>query len=207
MTIDPKACKLCGAGRLTLEPPVLYCSGMDCGMSRIKRNAIYYTDPKNQNFWCKGCYSQLASKDLIMLDDGSEITKLKLLSAKNDSLPEESFLECHDCKGRVHQVCALVNGRKATSSEIFRCPKCILVHRSVENEPPKPTKESAKYLPRCKMSDSMEEGLLKALDLAYEKVAAEMGIEVSEVEKAEGLSIRVMSHVQKQHAVRDEVSR
>ena len=56
------------------------------------------------------------------------------------------------------------------------------------------------------MSDSKEEGLLRALDLAYEKVAAEMGIDVCEVEKVEGLSIRVMSHVQKQHAVRDEVS-
>jgi E1A/CREB-binding protein len=175
-------------------------------MSRIKRNAVYYTDPKNQNFWCKLCYAQLASQDFILLDDGSEITKSKLLSEKHDSLPEESFLECHDCKGRVHQVCALVNGRKVNARDIFRCPKCILVHRSADNEPPKPSKESANQLPRCKMSDSMEEGLLRALDRAYEKVALEIGIDVSEVEKAEGLSIRIMSHVQKKHAVRDEVS-
>jgi hypothetical protein len=175
-------------------------------MSRIKRNAIYYTDAKNQNFWCKPCFSQLTSQELIMLDDGSETKKAKLLSRKHDSLPEESFLECHDCKGRVHKVCALYNGRKAKTSEIFRCPKCILVRRCAKNEPPKSPKESAKELPRCKMSDSMEEGLLRALDVAYDKDAVGMGVDISEIEKAEGLSIRVLSHVKKRHDVRDQVS-
>ena len=141
-----------------------------------------------------------------MLDDGSEIKKSKLLSAKNDSLPEESFLECHDCKGRVHQVCALYNGRKAKARQIFRCPKCILVYRNDDYEPPAPNRESARALPRSKMTDNMEVGLLRALDLAYEKVAIENGIDIAEVEKAEGLSIRVVSHVQKKHVVRDEVS-
>jgi E1A/CREB-binding protein len=174
-------------------------------MSRIKRNAIYYTDAKNQNFWCKPCHSQLKSQESIMLDDGSEIKKSKLLQARNDSLPEESFIECNDCKGKVHHVCALYNGRKARAREIFRCPKCILVHRPADQEPPKPSKESAKELPRCKMSDSMEEGLAGALESAYEKVAVEMGVDVAEVDKAQGLSIRIISNVLKKHAVRDEV--
>jgi E1A/CREB-binding protein len=139
-----------------------------------------------------------------MLDDGSEIRKSKLVSAKHDSLPEEAFIECHDCSARVHQICALYNGRKAKPNEIFRCLKCILVQRESDKEPDK-VWESAKELPKCKMSDFIEEGLLKTLDKAYENASSNQGISLKEVEKAEGISVRVMSHVQKKHTVRDEV--
>lgn len=187
---------------MKFEPPVLYCSGMSCGMSRVKRNAIYYADAKQQNFWCKPCYSQLKPSELIMLDDGSEIKKSRLFSAKHDSLPVEAFIECSDCHARVHHVCALFNSRRATSKDQFRCPKCVMVQRVVE---PKTVFESAKDLPRCKMSDFMEKGLLDALAIAYKQWASELEVDVAEVEKVKGLCVRVMSHVKKKHAVRDEV--
>jgi len=139
-----------------------------------------------------------------MLDDGSEIKKQRLLSAKHDSLPTEAFIECYDCKANVHQICALYNGRKSDSNQVFRCPKCILVRRSPDEEPDKIC-EAAKELPRCKMSDFIEGGLSDALEKAYEKTASELGISIDEVEKARGLSVRVMSHVKKKHAVRDEM--
>jgi E1A/CREB-binding protein len=175
---------------------------MSCGMSRIKRNAKYYTDAKKQNFWCESCFAVLKPNDTIMLDDGCEIQKSRLDATKNDSLPEERFLNCHDCNAAVHEICALFNSRTAKRFDVFRCPKCMLVRRTVE---PEKVREAAPQLPRCKMSDFMEQGLLKVLEQAYSKNAKETGVDISAVERAEGLCIRVLSHVKKKHAVRDEV--
>ena len=138
-----------------------------------------------------------------MLDDGSEIKKARLLSEKHDSLPKESLFECSDCQATVHQICALINGRKAGSKSDFRCPKCVLLRRHTE---PNRNCEAAKELPKCKMSNFLEEGLQKVLGKAYKTRSLELGIDISEVEKVEGLCVRVVSHVKKKHAVRDEAS-
>jgi E1A/CREB-binding protein len=196
-------CKLCGKSDLKFEPPVLYCSGMSCGMSRIKRDEFFHSDAKRQNFWCEACFNELKLNQVIILDDGSEIKKSKLYKAKHDSVPKEAFLECHSCKARVHEICALYNSRKARRCEIFRCPKCILAYRTIE---PKKAHGTAAELPRCRMSDFLEEGLSKSLEKAYSRTAKELGVDISEVETANGLCIRVLSHVKTKHAVRDEVS-
>lgn len=202
--LDPKACLLCGDSRLQFEPPVLFCSGISCGMSRILRNSVFYTDSKNRNYWCQLCHSKLPSNKPIMLDDGIEVKKVRLTFAKNDSTPEEVFLECHDCKARVHKICALHNCRIRKPNEIFRCPKCINVHKDIHGLPSNAPK-SAKELPTCSMSDFLQEGLLQSLEKAYRKTAAQDGIEINSVEKAAGLSVRVISHVYLKHIVRDEV--
>ena len=67
-------------------------------------------------------------------------------------------------------------------------------------------KNRAQDLPTCQMSDSMEEGLQETLARAYEAKAEELGVELDDVEKAKGLTIRVMSHIVKKHTVRDLVS-
>ena len=64
----------------------------------------------------------------------------------------------------------------------------------------------AKDLPRCKMSAAIESGLHKALASAYEERALDLGVDVSEVEKADSLFVRVVSNLEKKHVVRDEVS-
>jgi hypothetical protein len=64
----------------------------------------------------------------------------------------------------------------------------------------------AEDLPHCKMSMAIEKGLLKTLESAYEDRASELGVDVSEVEKADGLFVRVVSNMEKKHVVRDEVS-
>jgi hypothetical protein len=55
------------------------------------------------------------------------------------------------------------------------------------------------------MSDFMEKGVLNNLDKAYELKSNEMNVPLEEIEKAKGISIRVLSHITKKHAVRDEV--
>jgi E1A/CREB-binding protein len=176
---------------------------MSCGMTRIKRDTKYYTETKRQNFWRTSCFTELKESYPIMLDDWSVIPKSRLDATKHDSLPTERFLKCYDCHSTVHEICALFNSRKANRFSTFRCPKCILVHRKVE---PVLVDVAATELPRCKMSDFMEKGLLQALDRAYSRTAEEAGVDVSAVEKAEGLCIRVLSHVKKMHAVGEEVS-
>eukprot|EP00536_Pseudo-nitzschia_multiseries_P008189 jgi/Psemu1/296830/fgenesh1_pm.204_\ len=204
LALDPKACVLCGTTSLKFEPPVLFCSGISCGMARITRNSIYYTDSKNRDFWCQRCHSKLPASKLIILDDGAEIKKSTLVFAKNDFTPEEDFVECHDCKCRVHKICALHNCRIRKPSDVFRCLKCNIVHKEIHGLTSNAPK-SAKDLPTCSMSDFIEKGLLESLENSYRKTAIHDGIPIGSVKKAEGLSVRVMSHVYLKHIVRDEM--
>jgi E1A/CREB-binding protein len=147
----------------------------------------------------------MKENEVITLDDGSITGKSKLLPAKHDSLPAESWIQCDDCKAHVHQICALYNGRLTKSKTKFWCPKCILKNRAY-GEKPALYKNHACDLSTCKMSDSMENGLQQTLSKAYEVRASKLGVPIDEVEKAEGLSIRVLSHIKKKHTVRDLVS-
>lgn len=184
---------------------MLYCGNVSCDAPRIQRNETYYSYGSNQNCWCQSCYSKLKSSEVITLDDGSEIYKSRLLRAKHDSLPEEVWIECDDCGARVHQICALYNGRMSKPNSVFWCPKCILVNRGPGQEPTK-VSNRAKDLPKCSMSDFMESGLESALAVAYQKKVGETGAQLEDVEKVQGLSIRVISHIETKHVVREEVS-
>lgn len=205
MPIGPNSCSLCGLERRKFQPPVLYCVGMSCGMQKIKRNAIYYTKGSHQNIWCVRCYSKLKENESIMLDDGTETRKSRLHEAKNDSNPEETWVRCDGCKANVHQVCALTSDRIRNPEEKFFCPKCDLKNREGFDLEPVPYNRRAKDLQRCEMSNELEAGVIKCLEAAYESKAKELNIPFEEVEKAEGLSIRVLSHITKKHGVRDEV--
>ena len=147
----------------------------------------------------------MKDNEVITLDDGSITGKSKLVPEKHDSLPEEAWIQCDDCKGHVHQVCALYNSRKNRSKSTFWCPRCVLKNRESEKEIPEHNNR-ARDLPTCKMSDSMEQGLLKTLEEAYKSRASKLKIDSSKVEKADGLCIRVLSHIVKKHTVRDLVS-
>lgn len=200
-------CTLCGSHRLLFEPLSLYCSGA-CGMQKIRRNAIYYTDRTKQNHWCASCYLDLVENDPIVLEDGNEVRKDALQKLKNDDLPEESWVQCDECNGWVHQICALFNGRRNKSSTAYICPKCH-IEKAPQGETIEVEKrvKVAKDLPHCRMSAEIENGLNRILMNAYEDRAKELGIDVSGVEKAEGLSVRVISNMEKNHLVRDEVGR
>lgn len=176
-------------------------------MQKIRRNANYYTDRNKQNFWCERCYGGLKETDPIQLDDGKETKKKLLVKLKNDVTPEESWIQCEECKSWAHQICALFNPKQA-SNAAFTCPKCHL-KKDLKRKGCKVSNafSGARELPKCQLSDGIEEGLAKALLKAYEQVAIERGCTVSQVEKAENLIVRVVSNLQKKHKVREEVSK
>jgi E1A/CREB-binding protein len=194
--------------RRRLEPTILYCSGM-CGMQKIRRNSHYYTaGPKSKaNHWCLNCYSLMDDKQTILLDDGIEIHKKDLIKRKNDSTPEEAWVQCDKCDSWVHQICALFNGRKNNSVSSYTCPKCYMKKLDAgEILQPKVGMKTAEDLPHCKMSLALESGLQRHLTLEYEKQALKLGVSYNQVEKVDGLTVRVISNIQKAHSVRDEVS-
>lgn len=64
----------------------------------------------------------------------------------------------------------------------------------------------AKDLPQCSMSEAIEKGLENALAKKYEEKAAELDVSLDEIDKVDDISIRVVSNMERQHLVRDEVS-
>jgi len=174
-------------------------------MQRIKRQATYFTDRTKQNHWCEDCYNQLKPDEPIVLDDGNDVTKKDLQEFKNDAVPEEGWVNCDECKSWVHQICALFNGRTNKSTASYTCPNCYLSKMdTVDQAAVKP--KGPKDLPESKLSRELEKGLADALQVAYISRARELDVGVEEVEKAEGLTIRVLSNVEKKHVVGDAVS-
>jgi hypothetical protein len=55
------------------------------------------------------------------------------------------------------------------------------------------------------MSDALEKGLHDALQAAYLSRSSELGVSVEDVEKAEGLCVRVLSNVEKKNIVGEKV--
>lgn len=201
------ACSLCGTQKRQFEPTVLYCQGQ-CGMQSIKRKATYYTDRTKQNHWCEACHVGLDANAPIVLEDGSEIKKNELQEFKNDALPEEAWVHCDQCHSWVHQVCALFNGRTNKSTSTYSCPNCHL-KRTNESDNRTPTEKlmkGAEDLTHCKMSVAIESGLNDALLTAYKEKAAELGVGLDEVEKASGVTVRVVSNMEKKQYVGEEVS-
>jgi hypothetical protein len=202
-----QACSLCGTQNRKYEPTVLYCRGK-CGMQRIKRQESYVTDRTKQNHWCINCYRLLNPDEPIVLDDGTEILKKDLQELKNDAQPEEGWVNCDECHAWVHQICALFNGRTNKSNAAYTCPNCYL--KKIDTgllTTPVISVKGASDLPQSKLSQAIEKGLVGALQVAYESRAKELAVRIEEVEKAEGLSVRVLSHVEKKHVVGSEVSR
>lgn len=175
-------------------------------MQQIKRHATYYTDHTKQNHWCESCFALLDSDEPIVLDDGCEVKKGDLQEYKNDALPEEAWVQCDDCKSWVHQICTLFNGRTNKTNVRYTCPTCYL--RKTSSGSAKPSEEfvkAASDLPKSKMSDEIEKGLQEALQSAYRARATELGVQFEDVEKVQGLTIRVVSNVEKKQVVGDEV--
>jgi hypothetical protein len=201
------ACSLCGSQKRCFEPTVLCCQGRQCGMQRIKRHAAYYTDRTKQNHWCTPCYDLLKSEETIVLDDGGEILKKELQEFKNDALPEEAWVHCDQCHSWVHQICALFNGRTNKSTATYTCPNCHLKKESPADTRTQIEKllKGAEDLAHCNMSMALEKGLIEALNTAYKGKAEELGVGVDQVEKAGGLTVRVVSNMEKKHFVGEEV--
>ena len=177
---NDRACTLCGCEKLTFEPPVYFCNGMNCQSQRIRRNSHFYIGGNNQYFWCSSCYNELNEKIPIELVDMT-IMKADLKKKKNDEVHEESWVQCDSCERWVHQICGLFNTRqnKENTSE-YCCPACLYKKRKADTAViPKPRPPGAADLPRTALSEWLEQCVTKKIakrkrELAEEKAQTEV---------------------------------
>ncbi|KAG6966894.1 hypothetical protein JG688_00006545 [Phytophthora aleatoria] len=103
-------------------------------------------------------------------------------------------------KGTVHSITT------SPGSE-FLCPECLLEHRKSEPQKYKIGRHafSAKDLQRTKLSDFLERRLSKSLQKEREDEVKWTQRDVKDVETAEGLTVRLVSNIEKQLMVRDKM--
>lgn len=133
-------CGICYEKCINFEPPFVVCLGA-C-RQRIKRHAIYYKSPDGQYHWCSKCFSSLPevlslkSAPASNTDHQTEalemeytISKFALLKAKFLDELTEPWVQCDQCNGWVHQICALFNACENAIQEeevLYTCPLCLL---------------------------------------------------------------------------------
>ena len=195
---EESQCKLCNQNRLLFEPQALYC--YCCGI-RIKRNQSYYASPPGCDIratWCHTCYASSAEK--LMLESFT-IEKQDLEKKKNDSVSEEPWVQCDNCEGWVHQICGLFNKGRNDDSRGFLCPECLLSGiRTGKRKIPETRPQAmltAKDLPKCRLSDVLEERIQKAFQKEKEARSKELGIDISQVEDYPEVTVRVVNNVEK----------
>jgi E1A/CREB-binding protein len=198
-----QACRACAIERLTFEPPPLYC--YSC-VGRIKRGQVYYHIPPHvsggevrKDAWCNACYNAINGSIEV---EGNKYAKSQLAKKKNDDDLEEPWVQCDYCNGWYHQICVLFNGRRNEGGEApFTCPSCILSQLDKKERTPTTTRPSSQLpattLPQTRLSYFLEERLRKVMGHERNERARALGKPVEEVPAAEGLTIRVVSSVEK----------
>ncbi|KAI9922649.1 hypothetical protein PsorP6_002354 [Peronosclerospora sorghi] len=134
-------CGICYEKCINFEPPFLVCSGA-C-RQRIKRYAVYYKSPDGQYQWCSKCFTSLPkiftlkTANSSIIDNKStapsaveySISKLDLLKSKFTDELTEPWVQCDQCNGWVHQICALFNACENADEGkemVYTCPICRL---------------------------------------------------------------------------------
>jgi len=190
------ACRLCGSGEYTFEPPVYYCHGK-CNQ-KIKRNAVFYLTPDFKMTWCQPCYSQLPVT--VEAEDGTTIEKSKLEKKKNSEVAEEAWVQCNRCNRWYHQICALFNGKNDEAKDAhYFCPMCVLreMDRMKIEVLPKPklnVQYAAADLPTCKFSDFIEKRIKSRVFLERQNQAKLEATSISNIPEPGTLTVRVVLH-------------
>ncbi|KAG4237093.1 hypothetical protein PC116_g14833 [Phytophthora cactorum] len=141
-------CGICNEKCINFEPPFVMCSGA-C-RQRIKRHAVYYKTPDGQYHWCSKCFTSLPKmlklKVAPSLNADHETTtpateyalsKFALLKAKFMDELTEPWVQCDQCSGWVHQICALFNACENADEEeevMYTCPLCRLEELDAEEK-------------------------------------------------------------------------
>ncbi|KAG7375923.1 hypothetical protein PHYPSEUDO_014842 [Phytophthora pseudosyringae] len=142
-------CGICNEKCINFEPPFVVCSGA-C-RQRIKRHAVYYKTPDGQYHWCSKCFTSLPKMLTLKAAPSSnadqdaatpaatEYTrpKLALLKAKFMDELTEPWVQCDQCNGWVHQICALFNACENADEEeevMYTCPLCRLEELEAEGK-------------------------------------------------------------------------
>lgn len=147
-------CGVCNDKCITFEPPFVQCAG-PC-RQRIKRHAVYYKTPTGSHYWCAKCFTSLPKVITLpstalagtMPDTPSgeqeqptttAVAKNTLLKAKFVDQLTEPWVQCDQCAGWVHQICALFNAcENADDADDddapYTCPLCRLKELDEEKE-------------------------------------------------------------------------
>ncbi|KAG1334097.1 histone acetyltransferase HAC1 [Cocos nucifera] len=205
LLVDQNSCSLCGMDKLLFEPPPRYCASCS---KQINSKGVYYS-LRNANMTigsdarislCSKCYN--SSRENVKMD-GQDIPKFKLEKRWNYAETDaetEWWVQCDKCQAWQHQICALFNGkRKEALQAEYTCPNCFLQDIECgEREPLPPSVVlGAKDLPTTIMSDHIERWLFRRLREERQERANNLGKKFYEVPGAEGLTVRVVSSVDK----------
>ena len=196
--VEESMCQLCNHSRLVFEPPAIYC--YSCGV-KVKRNQVFYMSPPSSEAkgnWCTQCFSAAAEE--LMLDSFA-IAKRDLLKKKNNDESEEPWVACDICESWVHQICGLFNKGRNDKERSFVCPVCLKgALESGKRKVPETRPQSmltAKDLPKCRLSDALEERVEKAMLAEKVARAKAAGVKIEEVEDYPELFIRIVNNVEK----------
>lgn len=203
----PDYCGICGEMSLQYEPPNYYCNGT-CGQ-RIRRNAVFYSNPTNNYHWCGSCYNNIREGETMRFPD-SVFTKADLQKKKHTDDHDEAWVLCEVCQRWVHQICSLFNARRNVGDEVsFVCPRCLQQERRTHPDQiivaPTAKKMKAVDLPVTTLSDFIEKRILKRLQMAYEEMAEKLNVSTDAVEKCPTLTLRQVSCLDKIQQVREGV--
>jgi len=197
---NERACTLCGCEKLLFEPPVYFCSGLNCPTNRIRRNTHYYIGGNNQYYWCNQCFNELKEAEPIEIMD-MKIKKSELKRKKNDEVHEESWVECEVCNRWIHQICALFNSRLNTNNKEhtkkYHCPQCLIVKSedgSNAKHQPMPKPLMAEDLPRTKLSQWLEYHVRKKVKERRD-ACMEGNVEASGFSAEAGMLADVANHI------------
>ncbi|MEW5317257.1 MAG: hypothetical protein WDW38_008570 [Sanguina aurantia] len=196
-------CQVCLLTKLSFEPPVIYCT--QCA-NKIKRGQTYYSTPPDasndiKGSWCHNCYQEPKGDKLNF--DGAPLKKTDLMKRKNDEEIEEAWVQCDHCEYWVHQTCGMFNKGKNNPDVRYLCPDCLLQgmrlgrRQRIETRPQ--SMLEAKDLPRCQLSDQLQERLDHQLNMDWNRRAQEQG---NSVLRADPITVRVINSVMKKCEVR-----
>ena len=195
-------CTVCGQGDLLFEPPCIYC---DLCYQRIKRHQVYYTNIQTNDqvkvSFCHQCYVSAAKGDVLTVGQSQFRKSMDLMKMKNEEQVSEPWVQCDQCQVWVHQVCGLFNKGQNGQETHYLCPTCLMdglkAGTRVPMHPRSKSMLGAPDLPKCQLSNYLEDRLKKSLERERSERAMSQGYEIGEVPEVDGLTVRVVNNVHK----------
>lgn len=197
-SIGENTCQLCYMEKLLFAVAPVYCS---CCGALIKPPLLYYSaidEMGTRHSFCSLCFKASRGGEISFY--GISISKQKMEKQKKHHVDFEPWVQCDNCKGWQHQICALYNDKRDLGENSdYVCPKCYLMGMKVGDYTPLPKTGAfeAKDLPTTKLSDHIEKRLFRRLKEEREERAKALQMNYDEVSGASDLVVRVVLSVSK----------
>ncbi|KAL6526251.1 hypothetical protein OROMI_029891 [Orobanche minor] len=203
-TVDASTCQLCDVVGRTFAPPPMYCTS--CG-ARIKHGSNYYRPPgvetNVKHCFCTLCFKESRGGNISFR--GLSFSKATLEKCKDTDEFQEGWVQCNKCEAWQHQICALYNSKQDLEGKLeYICPYCRLLEIEAKGRAFIPPASGARDLPRTKLSDHIEQRLLKSLEKERKQRAGFSGKSPEEVPGAEDLVVRVVLAANKELKVKQQ---